>query len=268
MSISTEVIAAIVLLIFGAISSKIPRSIEKHKLRKFFGDDFFGTNLKVVHGHFSLIDADAPPKPRCEKRFYDKKIIQVRGPKEYAGLSEFRAIAYIYQALSKHQNKLIDLLKDDDAYRNLDNTFISLGGPMSNQMTRFALKDRNNKFIDYSIPDDFSTMQNVFFVVSSNDGERKAFLKTNENDYAIILKIRNSTIENHFYFICAGLGGSGTAASARYLAENWKKLYKKFGSKEFLFVIKVSPDNDTSGEGVFSSYVANNVLLINETSPA
>jgi len=101
-----------------------------------------------------------------------------------------------------------------------------------------------------------------------NDGNRRQFLKTKENDYAIILKIRNSRFENHFYFGCAGLGGSGTAASAWYLAENWEEFYKRFGSKEFLVVIKVSPDNDTSGIEVFSSYVANNVLLVDATSAA
>ena len=253
-NIWADLIASLILLMLGILVAKIPKSITKSKAKKFFGKDILGDNFKVVQGYYSQLDADEPlnnkNQPRCKKHFHDGKIIKLRGPKDFTGLSDIRAVAYIYQELSKHRKELIDLITDKEAYKNLNNTYITIGGPMSNELTRYALSDKNNRFIDFTIPEDLSKMTNEFTV----KGEVKSYLKTKENDYAIILKIKNSRSENHFFFICAGLGGSGTAASAWYLAEKWKSLYKRFHNKEFIVLLRVSPDSDTSGIEEFSQY--------------
>lgn len=51
-------------------------------------------------------------------------------------------------------------------------------------------------------------------------------------ELGIIQRIVDSAHGNTV-FICAGLGASASYGSARYLIDNWKKLFRKYGDKEF-----------------------------------
>jgi hypothetical protein len=83
-----------------------------------------------------------------------------------------------------------------------------------------------------------------FYFFKTNNGERVIRIRSRglkdveipgrsaERELGVIQRIIDSAHGNTV-FICAGLGASATYGCARYLIENWKKLFRKYGDTEF-----------------------------------
>ena len=69
-----------------------------------------------------------------------------------------------------------------------------------------------------------------------------------DNELAFIQRI-NDVEYGNTVFICAGLGSSATYGSARYLAENWGRLQRKYRDGEFGICLKF-PGQDPNDEFV------------------
>jgi len=132
-----------------------------------------------------------------------------------------------------------------------NNTFLSISGPLSNELTDVALRETGNKFLRFAITQGARGAYGI--IESISDGKR--FEKKPEevgSDLGIIVKLRNSRdLEKHI-FVCAGIERQGTSAAVWYLTNCWKQLYQKFGTKEFGVVVKVVREQDNLATCIYS----------------
>ncbi len=82
--------------------------------------------------------------------------------------------------------------------------------------------------------------------------ENETFSGNRSHDHGILLRIKNPYHQQHYLFICAGLGEWGTSGSAYYLFHHWKKLYKKHKQRNFCKIIAVALDSDESAHEIYS----------------
>ncbi|MCB0174034.1 MAG: hypothetical protein KDJ97_26185 [Anaerolineae bacterium] len=253
--ISINIIAGILFGLLTFLAAKLRSVLELYRATRFFGHQIRGDDLRIVPGSFSSLDPGhrSPSKetPTCQKTYQNGATVAIRGPKLFTGIADIRAGSYVIQAISKFRKRSLSLSTDDEALTNLDQTFIALGGPVSNQITLAALRDPHNSFIDHQISDNLITKAKIFHL--KLNGETKAFRPTPEYGYGYILKIRNSRFPDHYFFICAGLGDWGTSGTAWYLANKWAEIYKEFGGSEFVMVCEVTRQIDTSTVCIFKS---------------
>ena len=163
--------------------------------------------------------------------------------------STLQAYSYIIQELAKY-TKLIDISTDEFAYINLDNSFLSIGGPISNELTYFAMQEKNNKYFQFTGFEN-KPKEEWHIDVISNSSEKLSFNRTYSKDIGILMKLKNSRFKNHYFFVCAGLGSWGTSGAAWYLANNWKKLYNEFKSGEFGILLEANVGSDTSAVRIY-----------------
>jgi len=257
MNISTELIAAAVTLILGIVASKMPRSIDKHRLQKFFGNAILlKEDFKIVYGTLSRLPSEdyasenAQIKWQYQKTYHDGRSIKLRAIRNIITGEVVRSFSYIFHELAKFVNKPVTICTDEDAFKNLNNTFITFGGPVVNEITEWAINEKTNKFLKFLYPEDPIAPWKI--VVVTDTDKQFSFEKLPQGkDYGIILKIKNSRFPKHFFFVCAGIGMWGSSGAAWYLANHWRTLYKEFKSKEFGIVVEVNLGSDTSAIRVF-----------------
>ena len=252
MNLSTEIIAGIIFLVLGTVISKIPKSIKKHMLKNFFGDAIFSDNFSIVYGRVRFVDkrADAE-RPLVEKQYQDGRTIRFRGTKIMITGGVVDSIYHLLLELLKYK-KNIKISNDEKAISNLEKTFITLGGPVVNEMTDLALKEKSNKYIQFICTPTISRNEPWRLEIDYK-GEKLIFqdIVNEGKDYGFILKVRNDRYPNHFFFVCAGIRSWGSSGAAWYLSKNWKKLYKRFKSNEFIVVIKVNRGSDDTAIAVW-----------------
>jgi hypothetical protein len=59
-----------------------------------------------------------------------------------------------------------------------------------------------------------------------------------------VLKIPNPFLREFTSIVCGGIGANGASGAARYFADNWRRLSKRFGARGFLIVLEVVPGSD------------------------
>lgn len=257
LNISTEIVAALLIFLLGLLGSKIPRSIIKYKMRKFFGNSFFGDGCKIVYGNISLLRSLERDLKSSEKRkqnifkvYHDKRIRKVPVMEKFITSEIMRSHSYLIQGFSKFRKKTFEILTDYEAIKNLDNTYICIGGPIVNEISEWALNERANNFVNFSIPEDIDN-DPVRINVLTNEDKKLFFENTQGKDYGIILKIKNSRFPNDFFFVCAGISVWGTSGATWYLTKYWNKLLKEFGKKEFGLILETIIDSDTSTTRIY-----------------
>lgn len=256
MSISTELLAAFVIFLLGLIGSKIPYSFKKYKLRRFFGNDIVTDECKIVYGMLSKTSGDnqvrQKDRPVLERVNYGGRIIKINALRKVITEETIRAHSYIIQELSQYRNGPIVICTDDDAFTDLNYTFMILGGPITNKISELVLSAKENRFLRFYVAEIHQDSRLTIDLISISDIERKVSYKVKQGiDYGIILKIRNSRFPKRYFFVCAGIGGWGTSGAAWYLSKQWKKLYYEFKAREFGIVIEVNQGGDTSAIRVF-----------------
>lgn len=252
--IFVNLIAAFVIFVLGFISSKIPRSVERYQLKKFFGNALLTDDFKLVYGVLTrIISESGEPddlKRRYKKEYHDGRVREFPLIRKIITDELVRSQSYLIQELAKFRRTPVIICTDDDAFKNLNSSFLCLGGPIPNEMTEWAINEKGNHFLEFSIPDDIEEKP-IRLNVISNAGKPLSFQEKQGIDYGMILKVKNSRFPNHLFFVCAGIGTWGASGAAWFLSQNWKALYEEFGSQEFGVVVEVNIGSDTSAARVY-----------------
>lgn len=247
-SISIELAGALIIFALGFLFSNAPKSITKYRLKRFFGSSVLCDDFQIVYGGVQI--CSDINNQIFEKKYHDGKIYKSKGDYKIISDGGIRAYNYISHELGKHRDNLIKLCSDDIAYTDLNRTYITIGGPLTNELTDLALNEKSNKFFRFANLELVESDELRIDILNNSDNS-KFFTRFPGKDYGIILKIRNSRFKNHFFFVCAGISSWGTSGTTWYLANNWKNLYKEFKSKEFGIVLEVNIDSDTSAFRVY-----------------
>lgn len=244
-----NLIAAIIFFCLGIIISKIPRSIKRHRFKRFFGSPIFGRQVKLVYGVYSSLPArkqkSSLPPPRIQKVFLDGQTFRLRGPDRVVTPALIRAYSYVVQEIGRFRNIPLLICTDDEALRDLQFTFISIGGPLTNELTHLIINEQTSRYFVFENLDD-PIKENWSFRILIDMKARNSFQQKDGKDYGFILKTTNSRFPENYFFVCAGLGSRGTSGAAWYLSSHWTELYKEFKSDEFLIVLEVKEGSDTS----------------------
>ena len=249
LNLITNLIAAIVIFLLGFFWPVIPKSFRKFQLRKFWGKGVFGQDFVIAYGALknSRQRQKDPYAFWYVKYFSNNTWNEIIGPKgNIVPDCEIRAASYIINTLSKYRKKAIKVMDDTTLFPNLNRTFVALGGPSSNEISRLVMRESNNIFLEFVQ----NSIKNYFIHDKKTDKRFEGFKPPKKKDYGIILKLPNIRFKDHFFFVCAGLGEWGTSGSSWYLANKWIELNKEFGDT-FGAVVEVDIGSDESAFRVF-----------------
>lgn len=249
-----ELTGGIIIIFLSFVASNLPKSISRMKAKRFFGAALNTEDIHIVHGFYSAIKKEGSKStlaPRCEKRYVTtKENIKMLGPGSYTSIHDIRALSYILQEITKYRKKNLPLITDNEALKNLTHTFISIGGPLVNEITYLALQDKNNIFGKFNIPEDFASDDPFSFDIFNNS-KIKFIREQTGSDIGVLLKIKNSRNPRNNFFVCSGIASWGTSGAAWYLSHHWKSLYKEFKQKDFIVIVEVLRGSDESAKRVF-----------------
>lgn len=244
-----NLIAAIIFFCLGIIVSKVPRSIRRRKFQKFFGPPILGPKVKLVYGVYSNLPSrrvkSSLPTPKMQKVFQDGTTFRLQGPNRSVTPALIRAYTYVIQEIGSLRKAPLLICTDDEALKDLQCTFISIGGPITNELTHWILKECANRYFVFENLND-PAKENWRIRILFDTKDQNSFQKKDGKDYGFILKTRNSRFPENYFFVCGGLGSWGTSGAAWYLSYHWINLYKEFKSEEFLIVLEVKEESDTS----------------------
>lgn len=238
----------------GFLTNYFRTRLQDKKFRKFFGGARKRDRIRVVYGQFTERVSDKDKAnfafANAQKIYHigKKKVVNIRRFSEFVGTSTITAVNYITNELLKHKHFPSKVFTDVEAVKNYNYSFISIGGPASNEITESILDRDDNVFFEFEIPDNPSPEQLFQLYKKTAQGKEK-LERLNDFDYGIIVRLDNphehDSIKNCVYIVCAGLGSHGTSGACYYLANNWKKLYKQLGTKEFGILLKIRKGAET-----------------------
>lgn len=238
----------ILVFLLGLFGPVVPKSYRMFFLRRFWGKGVLGQDFVISYG--ALVDSrltqSTPPPFRYVKRYHDGRVVQLVGPwGNIVSDCEIRSASYIINTLSTFRKKAVAVVADATAFTNLNQTFVALGSPSSNEMTDFILREPNNEFLEFRQEGDTA------FIYDKKSGKRfEGFQEPVRKDYGVVLKISNLRFPSQFFFVCAGLGEWGTSGASWYLSTKWRDLQSKFGDA-FGIVVEVGLGSDESARMVF-----------------
>lgn len=243
-----ELLINIAIFLLGLFWPIIPKSFRKCFFRRFWGKEALREDFVIIYGAFldSRLTQNNPPQFRYVKRYSDGRTAQFVGPwGNVVADAEVRSISHLINGLSTYRGIATPIEADVTALENLDRTIIALGSGSSNQITDMILREPNNVFLE------FRQESNTFFIFDKSNGTRFiGFQGTVKKDYGMILKIPNLRFPGKFFFVCAGLGESGTSGASWYLATKWRGLLAEFKGA-FGIVVEVDLGSDQSARRVF-----------------
>jgi hypothetical protein len=81
-------------------------------------------------------------------------------------------------------------------------------------------------------------------IVVLHDATETRFGRDERTQHAVVLRYRPEpdAHPSRYWFICAGLAAAGTPAASWALSHNWLKYNKRFGTRDFLIILKTSND--------------------------
>lgn len=247
-----DLFVAVLIFLLGLFWESIPKTIRQARLKRFFGSAIQKERSAIVYG--TLID----PRPRTnghgnailrfEKRFQDGRVIAIAGPFEnIVGDCEIRSASYLAQSIGKLRKGQIKILSDVEAYKDLDQTFMSLGSPASNEISGLIMNDNTNIFYRFN-----QDRQGCFIESIGDNRQFRGFESAAPKDIGVVIRLKNNRFPDKFLFVCAGLGEWGTSGASWYLANYWEKLHKEFGDQEFAIIVEVGLRSDSSAKRIDS----------------
>lgn len=248
LNLITNLIAAIVIFLLGLFWPVIPKSFRRFQLSKFWGKGVFGQDFVIAYGALrnTRHRQTNPPRFWYDKYYSDGTYVELVGPRgNIVSGCEIRSTSYIINTLSTYRKKAVAVMDDTASFPNLNRTIVALGSPSSNEITRLAMREPNNNFLE------FMQKNEDYFIHDKKTNKRfEGFQPPIRKDYGVILKLPNLRFQGHFFFVCAGLGEWGTSGASWYLSNKWRELKKEFGDT-FGVVIEVDIGSDESGRRVF-----------------
>ncbi len=240
--------AAAIAFTAGLVYPAIPKSRQALHVRHFWGRGALEQDFMISYGAFldSRLHEPLAPKLRYVKNYHDGRQVQFVGPRELvAALAELRSASYILNALSKYRKEPISVVVDEDAFKSMNRTVISVGSSLSNEITDLIMRESNNAFFEF-VHDAETT-----YIKDKRTGRTfTGFEEPVRRDLGIVIKIENLRFPGHFFFVCAGLGEWGTSGTSWYLANKWRDLDREFKGS-FGLVIEVAWGCDQSAQRIF-----------------
>jgi len=142
--------------------------------------------------------------------------------------------------------RITPVIKGDlESLQLSDLNYISFGGPGSNKKSHDAIFHQSNSLVHF----DNTKMSEV------TSGKILFAGPTPQHDYGLILKVVPPEHENRnrVWIVCAGFGEWGTSGSSRYLAHNWQRYSRQYGTKPFAVIVQVEAGKDDSAKEVYAT---------------
>lgn len=232
------------LITVGILESyrKIFSLLNRHRFKQVFGEDILkGSNFHLIYAQLGLV-------PVHNKQGNVVTHPYVKPGEESSGARfsierpvsscEVRAAKYLAEIIGAESRQAPTLSSDYDLRGQLDISFVSFGGPLSNYKTRDAIGNDGNQLIAFD--NNFLSKKSGRIVVSPDQGF----------DYGLILKVHPTQFPERVWLVCAGIGEWGTSGAAWYLAHNWKEIYRYSKKKPFAIIVRVRPRQDESAEPI------------------
>jgi hypothetical protein len=213
-------------------------------------EKFFGSHALSGEKIFAVVDPYTHFEPKSVRR-YVKRFLGRRpdpvivGADNVLGINVLRVVSYVTAAFSVYRQSInpIAVVTDEQVAELWDATFICFGSSASNIKTYDIENLPEQSFYTKSYP---------YGIPEYKVGVRKFSMLDSNQDYGILLRMRNPRYPEHYLFACFGIGEWGTSGSAYYLFHHWKELYKKHEQQDFCKVIQVDIGSDESAREIFS----------------
>lgn len=241
-----NVIANVVVGVMGFLVGLFIAKVKSRYIENNF-NSFFGikktSDIKIVYGNFyakNYNELIKENKANVVKVNYENEIIYETRLNKITGTTELRSVAYINQEFGTVKKSSLDLWNDLDAFKEPEQSFILIGGPITNLITRQYLESDANTFFEFKI-EGKKGYAKLF------DKRTKEILQVEESkDLGIILSLKNTIEPNKRIFICAGIRSDGSSSATYYLMKNWKSLLKEFKDEDFGILVETSRGSDKS----------------------
>ena len=239
----------------------ILRSVELYResFRHIRFVEFFGG--RIASNQFSLVYPEFTLRPRVyevasqnglQRQELFEKSSRIVGDEQFrvdlpscAATNDLLAITEMTAFFGKQLREPIRICPDS-AHSSLQDECLMSFGLSSNQITHHWLRLlRLSSNCVQIVEDPTATRYKEFIrVKSSNSGPNATldFKSTADNEIGIIAKFRPDDDQPELiWFFCAGLGPAATIGCSAYLARKWPKLLKRFGSRDFVLIIRTQP---------------------------
>ena len=235
--------------VIKGIGLSIPRAISNFKFKRFFGKKAINSETVYVvldpYEHPTNRMQLQPGQNRFVKNFLGRKAnTPLVGEDKILGSCSVRVTKYASSefALFRQKTNPVKVVLDENVMNNWEGTFICCGSSDSNIKT-FDIESLNENNL-YS----FDFGQNGIRQFNINGHH---YSIDQNGDVGILMRLNNPYHVGDKLFICAGIGEWGTSGTTYYLFKNWRKLFKRFGSKtNFVLVLQVISNSDESAREI------------------
>lgn len=156
-----------------------------------------------------------------------------------ASACEIRAAAYVGPAIARQLGVSTRFVDDESLLDRFDIDFVSFGAA-ANDKTCDIFQNEANDLVEYDHSKGFFVWKKSRqLVYNPRQGDRY--------DYGIILKVHPKQFPKRTWIACAGIGETGTSASAYFLATKWKEIEGVIkGNGKFVCVLEAERGKDES----------------------
>lgn len=154
-----------------------------------------------------------------------------------------RSVGYLVYTFGKNIRKAPLIVSHVDIDKQMNLSFISIGGP-TNHKTRDLMANPANNLLDYEYGK----------IVAK--ASRKVLVKTGDEvgfDYGFIIKIHPTNFPQRTWICSGGFGEWGSSGASWYLAHRWDDIRNIAGKRQFACITKtrIGSDEDTYLVGQF-----------------
>jgi|SRR5579871_54759 len=223
------------------IAELVPVLGKRRRFGRIFGSAASRGALHVAVG------ALVPPVGCDEKGNVIERVLSKKGvpgslfsAMQVVSCCEVRAATYLIESAALNAGHVSILSTDEDIATKEQLSFVSFG-LADNLKTLQLLANAANSFVDFESQVLVSKLSRK--LLAQNVAPVRL-------DHGLILKIRPSSNPEQTWICCAGLHEWGTSGAAWYLANRWRDLHAKFGTKPFAVIVKVKWGHDESAEPI------------------
>lgn len=160
----------------------------------------------------------------------------------FAAVGDLKAVAHLATIFESAIKGPTALLPDSEVRGEFDLNFAAVGFE-TNLQSRQAFENAGNRSRKGAIQ-----LVNVGYpsqikLIGGTELPRPA---PKDCEYGLILKIHPREFPNRTWFVCGGEGECATTAAGYFLANKWREIYRRVGSKSFAAVVRVKSCEEQS----------------------
>jgi hypothetical protein len=236
-SLGINLLGGVLVILLDRLYLYQRKKLKAYRFKKIFGEDI-DNNFYVVYGKM-LLKTPYKSNGQIEEWPYAKLSGISFKVSEPVSFTETKSAKYISDSIFKNTRSASTIISDEEIKNKLNISYCSFGG-YNNHKTIDILRAENNYYVNLDIANGAK--------IVSKTNLTKEYRIDNENDYAVIIKLKNKKFPNRTQICVAGLGESGTSGASWFLANKWEVLLKRVQRKNFGCIIKVTIGKDESGE--------------------